>query len=176
MDYNLQRSRRKTISIQVTPRGEVVVRCPLGMPEQAVRAFVASKESWIQSKLPAVCPPLLTEEERLALTQQAKADFAQRAEYFAPLVGVSYGRITIRSQKSRWGSCSGKGNLNFNFLLMLATEEVRDYVVVHELCHRKEMNHSPKFWAEVGRVLPGYRAQRQWLKQQGNQLLARLER
>lgn len=88
-------------------------------------------------------------------------------EYFARQVGVDYGRITIRNQKTRWGSCSSKGNLNFNCLLMLAPAEILDYVVVHELCHRKEMNHSKAFWAEVEKVLPDYRESVKWLKEKG---------
>ena len=100
--------------------------------------------------------------------------FAARAAFFAPLVGVRYGRVSIRSQHSRWGSCSSLGNLNFNCLLLLAPEEVLDYVVVHELCHRLEMNHSPRFWAQVERVLPDYAAARTWLRQNGESLLARL--
>jgi predicted metal-dependent hydrolase len=87
---------------------------------------------------------------------------------------VSYGRITIRNQKTRWGSCSGKGNLNFNCLLMLAPPEVLDYVVVHELCHRREMNHSPRFWALVEQVLPDWRQRRQWLKTHGDALMRRM--
>jgi predicted metal-dependent hydrolase len=92
-------------------------------------------------------------------------------QYFAPLVGVDYRRITIRSQKTRWGSCSSSGNLNFNCLLLLAPPEVLDYVVVHELCHRKEMNHAPRFWAEVGRVLPDYKKRNKWLKENGSRLM-----
>ena len=87
---------------------------------------------------------------------------------------VTFGRITIRSQHSRWGSCSASGNLNFNCLLMLAPEAVRDYVIVHELCHRKVMNHSPGFWKEVGAVLPSFQTHRRWLKENGASLLARL--
>ena len=82
-------------------------------------------------------------------------------------MGVDYGRITIRNQKTRWGSCSAKGNLNFNCLLMLMPTEVIDYVVVHELCHLKEMNHSNAFWREVKQVLPDYRKQVKWLKDEG---------
>ena len=108
------------------------------------------------------------------LAEAAKADLPRRIARFAALVGVSYGRITIRAQKSRWGSCSGKGNLNFNCLLMLCPEDVRDYVVVHELCHRKELNHSLRFWAEVEKVLPGYKVQRKWLKDNGGGLIRRL--
>ena len=89
-------------------------------------------------------------------------------------MGVTYGRSTIRSQHTRWGSCSARGNLNFNCLLALTPPEVLDYVVVHELCHRKELNHSPAFWAEAERVLPDYKNRRNWLKENGTALIARL--
>lgn len=98
----------------------------------------------------------------------------ERAAYYAEIIGVSYGRITIRNQKTRWGSCSGKGNLNFNCLLMLTPPEVLDYVVVHELCHRKEMNHSKRFWNEVEKVLPDYWESRKWLKENGGRIIERV--
>mgnify|MGYP002547163680 CR=1 FL=1 len=85
-------------------------------------------------------------------------------------MGVSYGRVSIRDQRTRWGSCSGKGNLNFNWKLSLVPDEILDYVVVHELAHRKEMNHSQRFWAEVERILPDYKARRKWLKEFGSQV------
>ena len=175
--YRTIRGQRKTVAIQITPAGEVVVRAPKRMPEAAIRAFVASKESWIKKHLAKISAqpqlPALTEAERKALAEEVKTVIAQRVTRFAPLVGVTYGNITIRSQRSRWGSCSTKGNLNFNCLLMLAPPEVLDYVVVHELCHRKEMNHSPRFWAEVERVMPDYRIHKQWLKDHGAELLRR---
>ncbi len=178
MNYKILRSSRKTIAIQITPEGEVLVRCPSRMPKWQIQQFVDSKESWIEAHLQKIASrpaqPKLTQQELKALAKQAAKDLPERAARFAPMVGASYGRITIRAQRTRWGSCSGKGNLNFNCLLMLAPEAVRDYVVVHELCHRKEMNHSANFWQQVERILPEYRDGKKWLKDNGSTLLARL--
>ena len=106
-----------------------------------------------------------------ALADQALEIIPTRVEYFAKIIGVTYGNITIRNQKTRWGSCSSKGNLNFNCLLMLAPPEVLDYVVVHELCHRKQMNHSKAFWTEVEKVFPDYKESIKWLKEEGSQMM-----
>ena len=175
--YTLVRSDRKTLSLQIKSDGTLVVRCPRRYPSQEVQRFVESKSSWILrnlQKLAAVrqVPPL-GDEELEDLRRKAKEVFPRRAAFYAPKVGVDYGTITVRCQKSRWGSCSSQGNLNFNLLLMLAPLEVLDYVVVHELCHRKEMNHSPAFWHQVERVLPDYRVRKQWLKNNGGAILAR---
>lgn len=176
--YQLIRSRRKTIAIQITPAGDILVRCPQRLPRREADAFVRRKMPWIQQALSRLsaqpAPAVLTMPELEALRGQARAYFASRCSALAPQVGVTYGRITIRSQRTRWGSCSARGNLNFNCLLMLCPEEIRDYVVVHELCHRLEMNHSPAFWAEVERVLPRYRLCRQWLQDHGDTLIRRL--
>ncbi len=178
MRYTLIRSGRKTVAVQITPAGEVLLRCPRRMPLREAEAFLQSRAPWVEAHLAKIAArpqlPKLTEEEIRALAARAKKDLPGRVEKFAPLVGADWGRITIRSQKSRWGSCSAKGNLNFNCLLMLCPEEVRDYVVVHELCHRKELNHSPRFWAEVARVMPQYALCRRWLKENGGALIARL--
>ena len=116
----------------------------------------------------------LRPEELAALAQEARRVIPERVAVYAPLVGVSYGRITIRSQRTRWGSCSAKGNLNFNCLLMLSPPEVLDSIVVHELCHRKEMNHSCRFYAEVLRVFPDYWKCHAWLRENGSSLMRRL--
>ena len=116
----------------------------------------------------------LTRKDIEALAQEAVKVIPERVAYYAPRVGVTYGRITIRNQRSRWGSCSSKGNLNFNCLLMLAPREVLDSVVVHELCHRLEMNHSKKFYEHVLRVYPDYYRNHAWLKENGTQLMRRM--
>ena len=115
-----------------------------------------------------------TPEEIKTLAEKAHVVIPERVKHYAPLVGVDYGRITIRNQRTRWGSCSSKGNLNFNCLLMLLPDDVIDSVVVHELCHRKHMNHSAKFYAEVERVYPDYKRCSQWLNENGGVYLSRL--
>ena len=173
--YRLIRSDRKSFGIQITADG-VVVRAPKRLSAAEIDRFVQSKRSWIDghlSKIPAP-PPKFTQEEIETLARKALTVIPDRVRHFAPIVGVTYGRITIRNQRSRWGSCSGKGNLNFNCLLMLTPDHVVDYVVVHELCHRLEMNHSPAFWAQVERVLPDYQKSREWLKALEKELIGRL--
>ena len=177
VEYRLVRSSRRTVSIQVTAEGEVVVRAPRLYPKYKIGAFLRQKEPWIRARLEALASvprlPELSEAEHKALITAAKAWFTARVAHFAPLMGVTYGSVTIRTQKTRWGSCTGKGDLNLNCLLMLAPEEIRDYVVVHELCHRRHMDHSAAFWAEVERILPDYKLRRKWLKDNGPALMAR---
>ena len=177
-DYQIIRSSRKTVAVQILPNGQVVVRSPQKMREEAIRRFVESKEDWIAKHLKkteaSARPEPYTEQELNALIRQAKETIPAKVERYAKQLGASYGRITIRKQKTLWGSCSSKGNLNFNCLLMLAPEAVQDYIVVHELCHRKEMNHSARFWAAVAQVLPDYESRRKWLRDNGPALMARL--
>ena len=99
----------------------------------------------------------------------------EKVKHYAPIVGVDYGRITIRCQRTRWGSCSSKGNLNFNCLLMLMPDEVIDSVVVHELCHRKQMNHSAAFYSEINKVFPAYKQCQKWLKENGGKIMRKIE-
>ena len=176
--YTLVRSSRKTISIMIKPTGEVEVRCPRRCSKREINTFVASKEAWIRKHLETIAArpevSVLSTGERKALAEKAAEVLPEKVSRFAQQLGVSYGRITIRSQRTRWGSCSAKGNLNFNCLLMLCPEEVQDYVVIHELCHRKEMNHSTAFWSEVEKHCPDYRIHRKWLKDNGTSLIARL--
>lgn len=105
-----------------------------------------------------------------ALSQRALTRIRQRLDVFAPRIGVTFGRVTIRDQKSRWGSCSSKNNLNFNWKLIMAPPEALDYVVIHELCHLIEFNHSPRFWELVRAQMPEYAAWKAWLKAHGSEL------
>lgn len=177
-DIELIRSRRKTIAIEIHPDLSIRVRAPLRMPQYRIMEFLEEKEHWIdlhlekmrqrqESNADQMSRTSLSEEEIKQLTELAKEVIPQRVAFFARQMDVTYGRITIRNQKTRWGSCSQAGNLNFNCRLMTMPPEVLDYVVVHELCHRKQMNHSRAFWEEVEKVLPDYRVTRQWLKQNG---------
>ena len=175
ISYKLIRSDRRSIGIQITQEG-VVVRAPKRMSDAEIDRFVQSKRDWIETHLAKVptAQPKFSGEEIHRLADEALKRIPERVRHFAPLVGVTYGGITIRNQHTRWGSCSSKGNLNFNCLLMLTPDHVIDYVVVHELCHRLEMNHSARFWAQVERVLPDYRESLQWLKEHGQELIGRL--
>lgn len=179
MTVNVIRSRRKTLSLQIREDGGVVVRAPYYVREKEIRSFIQGHMDWIvkqQSKMAKTASAReqivpLTDAELQKLAKEARVDLTARTAFFAPQIGVTYGRISIRHQKTKWGSCSSKGNLNFNCLLMLAPESVRDYVVVHELCHRKQMNHSHAFWEEVERILPHYQSAKQWLKIHGQELM-----
>lgn len=177
ISYILHRSGRKTLAIKITREG-VLVYAPNRARREDIDRFVESKRSWIEGKLEAQDKrpvlPVLSEAELDILRRQARISLSQKAAFFANQLGVSYCRISIRSQRTRWGSCSGKGNLNFNCLLMLTPERVQDYVVVHELCHLLEMNHSPAFWRLVESILPDYRQQKTWLKKNGVALVERL--
>ena len=177
--YTLIRSDRKTVGMQIKD-GKVIVRAPRRLSKAAIDAFVSEHEDWARKHLAksvaAQNVPKLTDAELLALADRALQVIPARVAHYASLLGVSYGRITIRAQKTKWGSCSSKGNLNFNCLLMLAPPEVLDSVVVHELCHRKHMNHSAAFYAEIARVMPDYKARHAGLKQNANALMNRVER
>jgi len=175
--YQIIKSDRKTIVIQIKPDGQVVVRCPKRMRIEDARRFTESKADWIEKHL-AKRPPQdvvkYTPKEIEQLREQTRKLVTERVKFYAPIIGVSYGQIAIRTQHTRWGSCSSKGNLNFNCLLALVPLEVLDYVVVHELCHRKEMNHSELFWNAVARVIPNFKICKKWLKENGTLLIARL--
>ena len=183
MEYVVIRSRRKTLSMQVKGNGQVEIRAPLRTSDAEIRRFLETHRHWLETHLQKARAlqqakagvRKLTKAEIADLKKQAKQYLPERAAYWAPLIGVRPGRIAVRCQKTRWGSCSTKGNLNFNCLLMLTPPGVIDSIVVHELCHLKHMNHSKRFYAEIEKVLPEYRQHQKWLKENGELLLAMAE-
>ena len=185
MEIQIIRSNRKTMAIEVKFDLSVIVRAPWYVSQEEVERVLQEKEVWIHKHMEqikqkkkqyeAVSVEKLTQEELKTLADMAREVIPGRVEYFAKRIGVTYGRITIRSQKTRWGSCSSKGNLNFNCLLILMPSEILDYVVVHELCHRKQMNHSKAFWREVEKEFPDYKNAVKWLKEEGGRIMWRLE-
>ncbi len=170
MKYQWIRSKRKTIAIQIREDGTVIVRSPESVSRKTIEDFLKEKQEWIETHQKKVEQRraqalTITEEQREEGIKRARKVFPERIAYFAKQMGVTYGRVTLREQKTRWGSCSSKGNLNFNWKLILLPPELLDYVVVHELAHRKEMNHSAAFWKVVEEVLPDYRERRKALKE-----------
>ena len=177
MTYRLIRSKRKTLALEIGDDG-LIVRAPQRATRAQIEEFLQKHSGWIEKHLARLearpAAQKLTEEELRALAEEARRVFPARCAHFAPIIGVTYGRITIRCQRTKWGSCSGKGNLNFNCLLMLAPPEVLDSVVVHELCHRKYLNHSRAFYDEVLRAFPAYREWHKWLRENGGELMRRI--
>lgn len=181
MNITVLRSRRKTLSLELTRDGRLVVRAPLTMPESRIATIIREKQDWIARTARKIAQsnsanplPVFTTQQMQALWQDAEADMIPRVTQFAEQLGVSCQKIGFGFQKTRWGSCSAAGNLRFNCLLMCSPPKIRDYVVVHELCHRKHMNHSAPFWQEVARVYPDYRTARRWLRENGAALISRL--
>lgn len=173
LKIEIRRSSRKSLALEVKPGGQVVARVPVSATDIMVKEFLEKHWKWILEKrrlmleraenretTHATPPHQLTSEE----IEKIKAMFGRKVAYFSEKMGVTYGQITIRNQKTRWGSCSSKGNLNFNYQLYYLPEELLDYVVIHELAHRRHMNHSPEFWKEVERYCPDYPERRKKLK------------
>lgn len=173
-DYRIIKTRRKTIGLEISPDLQITVRAPYHLSDVRIKEFVESKQTWILKHLAImqdrqahdpIPAGVISDKELRHMTEEARIIIPERVKYFAKIIGVTYGQITIRHQKTRWGSCSSSGNLNFNCMLMATSPELIDYVVVHELCHRKQMNHSPLFWKEVEEILPDYRNLRSRLRE-----------
>ena len=168
------RSNRKSIGLEIRSAEDIRVRIPSRLSDRELKKFVNAHKDWIFEKAELI----ENWEDQRASTgapsweglskvelQNIKNKFADRVSYFAEIMNVTFGRITNRNKKTRWGSCSTKGNLNFNYQLYYLPDELLDYVVVHELSHRRHMDHSKEFWTEVEKYCPNYRKLRKNLKQ-----------
>ena len=168
MEYKVIYSKRKTVSIAIE-NCVPVIKAPIGTDEETLRKIVLKHSSWIakhveQQRKKAALFKDLTDDDIKVIKKEAKRYFAEKTEYYAKMMGIDYGRITITSAQKRFGSCSSKGNISFSYRLMLYPEAAREYVVVHELAHRREMNHSKRFYDIIAKVMPDYKYRKRLLK------------
>ncbi len=183
MKYRIKRSKRKTIGLEIVG-GELLVRAPVRATEGEIERVISDHRKWIEKSIArqmeiknrAAEKGMLSEDDVRRLAEEARKYIPGRVIFYGEKLGVRPAKITIRNQKRIWGSCSSKGNLNFNCLLMLAPMEVIDSVVVHELCHLIEMNHSARFYEKVLEVYPNYRKHHAWLSKNGPEIMARAAR
>lgn len=168
------RSARKSLGLEVRDANTVLARIPTRVSDRELKAFVENHRSWILEKTavmaereenrkstPAPLPELLSKTDWMKI----QLKIGKRVRHYCETMGVTVGYVTVKSQKTRWGSCSAKGNVNFNYQLAFLPDELLDYVVIHELAHRRHMDHSMAFWAEVEKYCPDYRERRERLKE-----------
>ncbi|MBC2580185.1 M48 family metallopeptidase [Clostridium sp. DJ247] len=220
--YKIVREKRKTISIRITDKGEVLITSPFNVSEETIKTILKKKEKWIISKVQLFTNRLSNYKEKefvngekfLYLGKELQLEFcirhskkvytdiqegklkvyvnnyeknhqeirnsiidfyrkkamdilSERTKIYSELIEVRPKKIIIKDQKTIWGSCSSKGNLNYNYRIIMAPMEIIDYIVVHELCHLVHMNHSKEYWNTVKLVLLDYERRRQWLKDNG---------
>ncbi len=162
--------RARSVRLAVRGDGTVVVTAPRWIGKRMVEQFVSEKSEWILDKIRRVSTRPIkildtrSRKEYLEYKERARALVQRRLEYFNAQYGFVYKRISIRNQKTRWGSCSKQGNLSFHYKIAFLPEYLADYIIVHELCHLKEMNHSKKFWDLVGRAIPDHKQRRKELR------------
>lgn len=170
LSYTLVRSRRKTLALQVKPDGTLMLRAPLRCPNAAIASFLALHEGWAREKQAEALArraarPAPTAEERAALFARARSEIPPIAARYARLMGVEPTGIKITGAEHRFGSCSGKNSLCFSYRLVTYPPEAVEYVVVHELAHIREKNHSKDFYAVIAAVLPDYKQREKLLRQ-----------
>lgn len=218
MDFDIIRSQRRTIAVEITKEGGILVRAPMKLPRREVFAFVQQNRGWIIRKLdqvriqPQECTPMqfregesfpfLGEQYRMRFVEggeflrkhngefllgvdlssrardlfltwyraRAREIIEDRVEHHALRMGLRVRSVRITDARRRWGSCNAAGAVNFTWRLVMAPPEVIDYVVVHELVHLIEMNHSRRFWEQLGRILPDYAERRTWLRENEHRL------
>ncbi len=164
MQYMLKRSgRARTMRLAVYPDGEVVVTAPRLFSLSAIEEFLAKHSRWIRRKIEDTRGRTVVHIARADIPRfkkQALALAEARCAYYAKVYGYGHGKITIRAQKTRWGSCSKSGNLSFNYKIAALPAPLAEYIIVHEICHLGAFNHSPHFWSLVAKTIPDYAARR----------------
>ena len=168
--YELIRSRRRTLALEITRDCRVLVRAPLRLSQAKIDTFVSSHEAWIQTHLEqqrqrmASTPPPPTQADIAALKAKARAVLPEKVAYWSEKMGIRPTGLKITTARKRYGSCSGKNSLCFSCFLMDCPDEAIDLVVVHELCHIREKNHGPRFYALLGQYLPDYKERKKLLR------------
>lgn len=162
IDYKIKLSQKaKRLRLAVYCDGTAVVIQPKNVSLRILEYFVKQKADWLISKLDffanlKITIPSASQNDYMLNKQKAINLINERTEKFNKIYKFKFNRINIKNQKTRWGSCSKKGNLNFNYRIIYLSDKMIDYIVVHELCHLKEFNHSQKFWNLVAKVIPDY--------------------
>jgi len=165
--YFVRHRRARRYLLRVDPDGRIRVTIPRGGSRREADAFARRNRPWIDAQLSRVRPPAVAGEVQRTWRARAKAVLPERLFELAGRHGCLVRAVSIRSQKTRWGSCGRNGHISLNWRLMLMPDWVRDYVLIHELMHLKRLDHSPKFWRLVEAACPDYRAARQWLRANG---------
>ena len=167
MKYEVIYSKRKTIALTVKDL-KLIVRAPKGTGKDKIENLILDHSAWIEKAMHRSKQKMaldnISSDEEAKLRKLAKQVLKAKTAYYSKIMGLKFGRITITGAKTRFGSCSSKGNISFSFRLMLYPDAAIDYVVVHELAHLVELNHSPKFWKIVENIFPDYKARRKMLK------------
>lgn len=167
------RSKRRSIGLRITPEAQLIVRAPKWVSVDDIERIIIKKEQWItktqellrnRQNVPKI---VLSDDEKSAYRAKALVYFNDRVKHYADMAGLTYKSVKVNNANTRWGSCGAQDSLNFTWRLILAPYRVIDYVVVHELMHIKQKNHSRKFWQEVENLIPDYKKDERWLKENG---------
>lgn len=167
MEYKITYANRKSIGIYVRRDGTIEVRCPKYITKNTIEEVVAKKEDWInkaRERINKRNEVSISDEQKAFFINKANEIIPKKVKYFSDIMGVVPKSIRIGNARSYWGCCSGDNRLNFSWRLMMREDEIIDYVVVHELSHIKEHNHSKKFWKEVEKIIPEYKILKDRLK------------
>ena len=157
LNYRIKKSSKaKRVSIRIDQNRQVILTMPSLFPEYLAKQFIAQKQAWIEGKLATIPDNIYTPEHYKQHKEKARRIITARVQDRAKIMGLSYNRISIRHTNTRWGSCSSKRNLNFSYKLIFLDSELMDYVIIHELAHLVEMNHSKRFWNIVATYCPDY--------------------
>ncbi len=170
-------SKRRTLALEVTPDARLIVRAPKKADKSLIAAFIEAKKPWILKKKQQMARRMEEMPEELAKPRpeidkdKAASVIKERLDHFSSKMGLSYDLFRLSGARKRWGTCSRRADIRINWRLAYAQEDILDYVIVHELSHIKEKNHSRNFWALVAQILPDHKARRRWLKDHGHLLL-----